>query len=258
MQRRPPFIPALEQASRFSWTDAAQRTQDVLQRAAQAVPVRDRRWQSLLEHGMEQQGLAKLHAALRHARSAGARLADRYARAARRCSMLLCGTVSAGRALGHCCTTRVRSQSRLRTGRFTRACCSGCRVQPSATARTCRCFLFFAEMSKGTRRGCCDLHLACGGRRSMVWRTSVRGKNAGPAVPCLLHSHARCAMCGDLFDEYFGPERMGKWASRFIFAPIAAGLRFYDKATANRVDLFHRQLQLRRRAGKPHLRPRGP
>jgi glycosyltransferase involved in cell wall biosynthesis len=35
-----PFIPALEQASRFSWSDAALRTQDVLQRAAQAVPVR--------------------------------------------------------------------------------------------------------------------------------------------------------------------------------------------------------------------------
>jgi glycosyltransferase involved in cell wall biosynthesis len=35
-----PFIPALEQASRFSWSDAAQRTQDVLRRAAAAVPVR--------------------------------------------------------------------------------------------------------------------------------------------------------------------------------------------------------------------------
>jgi glycosyltransferase involved in cell wall biosynthesis len=34
-----PFIPALEQASRFSWSHAAQITQDVLKRAASAVPV---------------------------------------------------------------------------------------------------------------------------------------------------------------------------------------------------------------------------
>jgi glycosyltransferase involved in cell wall biosynthesis len=33
-----PYIPAIEQASRFSWSDAAQRTQDVLQRAMAAVP----------------------------------------------------------------------------------------------------------------------------------------------------------------------------------------------------------------------------
>lgn len=43
-----PFIPALEQASRFCWSDAARRTQDVLRRAAELQPVaanaRTRRW----------------------------------------------------------------------------------------------------------------------------------------------------------------------------------------------------------------------
>jgi glycosyltransferase involved in cell wall biosynthesis len=73
--------------------------------------------------------------------------------------------------------------------------------------------------------------------KSMVWRTSVRRKTAGrPFHACYIHTPMRYVW--DLFDEYFGPERMGKWASRLIFAPIAAGLRWYDKATTNRVDLF--------------------
>ena len=73
--------------------------------------------------------------------------------------------------------------------------------------------------------------------KSMVWRTRVRGKNAGlPFHACYIHTPMRYVW--DLFDEYFGPERMGKWASRLFFAPIASMLRRYDKATVNRVDLF--------------------
>jgi glycosyltransferase involved in cell wall biosynthesis len=97
-------------------------------------------------------------------------------------------------------------------------------------------FPFFAEMNKahGADVVISTSHAVA---KSMVWRTSVRGKNAGrPFHACYIHTPMRYVW--DLFDEYFGPERMGKWASRLIFAPIAAGLRFYDKATANRVDLF--------------------
>jgi glycosyltransferase involved in cell wall biosynthesis len=73
--------------------------------------------------------------------------------------------------------------------------------------------------------------------KSMVWRTRVRRKSSGlPFHACYIHTPMRYVW--DLFDEYFGPERMGKWASRLIFAPIAAMLRSYDKATVNRVDLF--------------------
>jgi glycosyltransferase involved in cell wall biosynthesis len=73
--------------------------------------------------------------------------------------------------------------------------------------------------------------------KSMIWRTGLRHKGAGrPFHACYIHTPMRYVW--DLFDEYFGPERVGTWASRLFFAPIAAGLRMYDKATTGRVDLF--------------------
>ena len=42
----------------------------------------------------------------------------------------------------------------------------------------------------------------------------------------------------DRFDDYFGPQKVGKTASRFFFRPIASGLRQYDRATTDRVDVF--------------------
>ncbi len=53
---------------------------------------------------------------------------------------------------------------------------------------------------------------------------------------CYIHTPMRYVW--DLFDEYFGPARVGAFASRFVFAPVAAMLRRYDRATAGRVDLF--------------------
>jgi glycosyltransferase involved in cell wall biosynthesis len=41
-----------------------------------------------------------------------------------------------------------------------------------------------------------------------------------------------------MFDEYFGPERVGPVVSRLFFAPIARLLQAYGKATVDRVDLF--------------------
>jgi glycosyltransferase involved in cell wall biosynthesis len=42
----------------------------------------------------------------------------------------------------------------------------------------------------------------------------------------------------DMFDEYFGPSRVGSFLSRFFFRPIAQLLQSYDKMTVDRVDLF--------------------
>ena len=42
----------------------------------------------------------------------------------------------------------------------------------------------------------------------------------------------------DLFDEYFGPERVGRLRSALVYRPVAAMLRRYDRATTDRVDLF--------------------
>lgn len=42
----------------------------------------------------------------------------------------------------------------------------------------------------------------------------------------------------DMFDEYFGVEKVGYVASKYLFRPIAWMLQAYDRATVNRVDLF--------------------
>ncbi len=74
--------------------------------------------------------------------------------------------------------------------------------------------------------------------KSMVKRSSAGSGSEGarPFHVCYIHTPMRYVW--DLFDEYFGPERVGRFASRFLYAPIAAMLRRYDRATTGRVDLF--------------------
>ncbi len=68
--------------------------------------------------------------------------------------------------------------------------------------------------------------------KGMVRRSS--GKR--PKHICYIHTPMRYAW--DLFDAYFGPERVGAFKSRFLFRPIVAMLRRYDRWTCDRVDLF--------------------
>jgi glycosyltransferase involved in cell wall biosynthesis len=42
----------------------------------------------------------------------------------------------------------------------------------------------------------------------------------------------------DQFDAYFGPERVGPVASRWVYRPLLARLARWDRATAHRVDRF--------------------
>jgi glycosyltransferase involved in cell wall biosynthesis len=42
----------------------------------------------------------------------------------------------------------------------------------------------------------------------------------------------------DLYDEYFGPERVGWLKSHLFFKPLLHWMKWYDRATVNRVDLF--------------------
>jgi glycosyltransferase involved in cell wall biosynthesis len=53
---------------------------------------------------------------------------------------------------------------------------------------------------------------------------------------CYIHTPMRYAW--DLFDEYFGVERVGWLKSQLIFKPIMKCVKWYDRATAKRVDLF--------------------
>jgi len=53
---------------------------------------------------------------------------------------------------------------------------------------------------------------------------------------CYCHSPMRYAW--DQFDAYFGPERVGAFASRWLYAPVLGRLARWDAATAPRVGRF--------------------
>jgi len=53
---------------------------------------------------------------------------------------------------------------------------------------------------------------------------------------CYIHSPMRYVW--DRFDDYFGSDIVGPFASNLFFRPIAAGLRSYDRLTSHRVDQF--------------------
>jgi glycosyltransferase involved in cell wall biosynthesis len=53
---------------------------------------------------------------------------------------------------------------------------------------------------------------------------------------CYCHSPMRYAW--DQFDAYFGPERVGAFASRWLYAPMLGRLARWDAATASRVGRF--------------------
>ena len=53
---------------------------------------------------------------------------------------------------------------------------------------------------------------------------------------CYCHSPMRYAW--DQFDEYFGPARVGRAASRWVYRPLLARLARWDAATRRRVHRF--------------------
>lgn len=53
---------------------------------------------------------------------------------------------------------------------------------------------------------------------------------------CYIHSPMRYVW--DRFDDYFGPERVGRLASSLFFSPLAAALRCYDRRTSGRVNAY--------------------
>jgi glycosyltransferase involved in cell wall biosynthesis len=53
---------------------------------------------------------------------------------------------------------------------------------------------------------------------------------------CYCHSPMRYAW--DQFDAYFGPDRVGRTASRWVYRPLLSRLARWDAATASRVDRF--------------------
>jgi glycosyltransferase involved in cell wall biosynthesis len=57
-----------------------------------------------------------------------------------------------------------------------------------------------------------------------------------PLHVCYIHTPMRYIW--DRFDDYFGPEQVGRIASKLFFKPIAKLLKIYDLSTVNRVDVY--------------------
>jgi glycosyltransferase involved in cell wall biosynthesis len=93
-------------------------------------------------------------------------------------------------------------------------------------------FPLFAELHKAGRSAELVISTSHAVAKAMV----ARSGHPRPIHICYIHTPMRYVW--DMFDEYFGPERVGPVLSRFFFAPIARFLQAYDKRTVDRVDLF--------------------
>jgi len=70
-----------------------------------------------------------------------------------------------------------------------------------------------------------------------VAKAMVRKNPDGqPLHVCYVHTPMRYIW--DRFDDYFGPERVGRAVSNFFFKPIARLLQIYDLKTVDRVDVY--------------------
>ena len=104
---------------------------------------------------------------------------------------------------------------------------------PGAAKRYRSYLPFFPVFAELNRAGGADLVISTS--HAVAKAMAHRGRRKAFHI-CYIHTPMRYVW--DLFDEYFGPARVGAWASRFVFAPVAAVLRRYDRATTDRVDLF--------------------
>jgi glycosyltransferase involved in cell wall biosynthesis len=92
-------------------------------------------------------------------------------------------------------------------------------------------FPLFAEMNKVSHA---DIVVSTSHAvaKSMV----KRGRPHCKLHICYIHTPMRYAW--DLFDEYFGRERVGWLKSQLVFKPLLRWVKWYDRATVKRVDLF--------------------
>lgn len=92
-------------------------------------------------------------------------------------------------------------------------------------------FPLFAETNKVSHAGIV-VSTSHAVAKSMV----RRGRRHCRLHICYIHTPMRYAW--DLFDEYFGPARVGWLKSQLFFKPVLQCVKWYDRATVKRVDLF--------------------
>lgn len=92
-------------------------------------------------------------------------------------------------------------------------------------------FPLFAEMNKVK-----DADLVISTSHAVAKSMVCRSFGRRPYHICYIHTPMRYAW--DMFDIYFGRERVGWAASTLFFRPIVSALQVYDRSTSSRVDLF--------------------
>ena len=91
-------------------------------------------------------------------------------------------------------------------------------------------FPLFAEMNKA------DAEILISTSHAVAKAMVKRRRNGKQLHLCYIHTPMRYAW--DMFDEYFGPARVGKFASQFFYKPLLGLIRQYDQNTVDRVDVF--------------------
>jgi glycosyltransferase involved in cell wall biosynthesis len=93
-------------------------------------------------------------------------------------------------------------------------------------------FPIFAELNKAGR----DSDIVISTSHAVAKAMVVRDGSHRPVHVCYIHTPMRYVW--DMFEEYFGAERVGSLLSKSVFAPVAKLLQIYDIRTLHRVDLF--------------------
>ena len=93
----------------------------------------------------------------------------------------------------------------------------------------------FPLLSETTRVGPEDADIVISSSHAVA-KAMVRRCGRKPLHICYIHTPMRYAW--DRFDDYFGPQRVGRFLSRWFFRPVVKLLQKYDLATVHRVDVF--------------------
>ena len=241
--RHRPYSPAIARAQRFSWDDAAEKTNNVLVAAANAtssrsvnsgtkifitgsqpsvatVP-RNSNVSVLRAHSQrEQRKSESVPVALVHDWLTGMRGGEKvlevfcrlYPDAELWTLLHVRGSVS-----------RTIENRKIHTSLLQKLPCAEKRYRSYLPL-----FPIFAELAKTSSA---DLIISSSHAVAKAMVPRQRGYHI-----CYIHTPMRYAW--DMFDDYFGPDRVGALASRYFFRPVMQGLQFYDKGTSDRVDMF--------------------
>ncbi len=104
---------------------------------------------------------------------------------------------------------------------------------PFAATRYRHYLPLFPVCAELTKVSDCDLVISTS---HAVAKGMVRRRHGKPTHICYIHTPMRYVW--DRFDDYFGPAKVGRLASRYFYRPVARALQSYDRATNERVDIF--------------------